>query len=68
MKKNMQHGFLHVIILKIIRFFQASLAAGGTFQIFLMREYWAVNVSLTGTNGRDGEDSKRPGMCGGLLN
>ena len=59
MKKNMQHEFLHVIIFKIIRFFQASLAAGGTFQIFLMREYWAVCVSLTGPDGKIGQG---PGM------
>ena len=51
MENNMQHRCLFVILFDIIRFVQASLAAGGTVQISLLREYWAVYISLTGTNG-----------------
>ena len=45
-----------------------DVAAGGTVQISLTRECWAVYVSLTGTNGQDGEDRKQPGICGEAVN
>ena len=45
---------------QVMRFFQASLASGGTVQISLMREYWVVYVSLTGINGPDGEIGEGP--------
>ena len=41
---------------------QAYIAAEGTVQISLMREYWDVYVSLTLTNGRDVEIGEGPGM------
>ena len=58
----MQHGCLFFNQTQVIRFFQASLAAGGTVQISLKREHWVVYVSLTETNGRDVEIGEGPGM------
>ena len=51
----MQHGCLFFNQTQVIRFIQASLAAGGTVQISLKREHWVVYVSLTETNGPDVE-------------
>ena len=48
-----------------------DVAAGGTVQISLTRECWAVYVSLTeknGQDGQDGEDRKQPGICGEAVN
>ena len=58
----MQHRSLFRNQTQVIQFFQASLAAGGTVQISLIREYWVVYVSLTETNGRDVEIGEGPGM------
>ena len=41
----------------VAQFFQASLASAGTVQKSLMREYWVVYVSLTGTNGPDRKET-----------